>query len=342
MKLIVRLFLIGAFVSLGSESAFAFIVGNGVKNGGEPWVCRVLFLTPQDEYIGLCSASLVEKKELQLAAHCFDKVREREFKTEIDCGYIDDTAPERRFTHPAGGEVSLKARFKHRVKAADYQIATLYTPGTGNSRPQNDEAKIILSQEIPAKNQGGIDPISVATLEDLKSIAADPAQIDQYNLVDLKLRSGADCRIAGYGINNEGGVGSLKNASIGNEDLLMVNKIRLTSEQLIEKKFSTGSSAALAIEHCLVNLQREVTVQTLTALYQTAGTVLNKSGLVTSGDSGGPLYCRKNEQSPWKLVGINSFLRPQLEVPLAGMATTRYETHWASPLQKNYSSLNEP
>jgi len=94
---------------------------------------------------------------------------------------------------------------------------------------------------------------------------------------ELSVKMDVECRMAGYGIDNEGKAGTIHTGVVGK----------------IQGYYDQSLNLIKAVYH------------------KTNGTVKNEA-LVNPGDSGGPLYCKKSEDTNWTLVGITPGYSPLL------------------------------
>jgi hypothetical protein len=297
-----------------SASSYADLIGSVVTEGGPDSVCLVAVAVPweidgQKSFLplGLCSGSLVAPNEVRASAHCvtafMDGTAGKDAVIRVSCGYS---------AKALDGSLNFKA--KRGVKEA--YIARDYKPGSNLS----DVLKLVLDEPIPSDL---IPPMTI-----VKSVA---------EAEDL-LKNAEICEVAGFGGPVE--AFALRSGEVLDRDLAWEPKFKgfvmmtigaigeSRGSPVDQKAAGKGAGDAFFGEAFLVELAKgenarvssvsptfvdinepRIYSEESSAYWRKFASILKAnfpfSLLMQPGDSGGPLYCRKNRTSTPTLVAIN-------------------------------------
>ena len=118
-----------------------------------------------------------------------------------------------------------------------------------------------------------------------------------------KMRAGVECRMFGFGISGEGTSGRLLSAPLS--DALLVDQTVIKAAEYafmdqLPKKVQRGINA------CTDTFNEELLPKDFIPLAKKLSENSIFQGVITPGDSGGPLMCRKVGTSAWTIIGVAS------------------------------------
>jgi len=235
-----------------------------------PSFCKVIQLF---QHHPDCSGALVGPNIVVTAAHCVETDDDKRF-LQVECGY-QKTRSKLKPTFTAG---------VHKIKKdPSYHSDTTHAiyNDTFLSEASIDFAFLVLNR--PTK----ITPLEVpGSLDDATArfftTPSDPKSLD-----DRILKSGVECRYAGFGRDTyfHGGDPSLAKIFAGESE---------NYDLTISFGFAQEGIDSFAVGKPYLRNQPKNDVTT------------GPKNQMMEGDSGGPMICRENASAPWVLLGINS------------------------------------
>lgn len=243
------------------------------KSENERSVC-LLTLAGQSSWLdgGSCTATLVTPTTLVTAKHCFmdDNNRVITKLSKVRCGYQTGNINVSKLEF---NSLKFDVKIKHRgTRSSSMTLKTDSSAGRMTFDEREDIALIELKKNYKISEISPMELLPNVTQVKNKFFEKDPFESNKYRFL-----KNVKCRLAGYGIDNDG------------------NSKRLCSTELTQDFRNKGYFAYQVgeskdkVEQAVIMIQH----------------ILN-SGPIEEGDSGGPLYCRTNDKEKWILIGIAS------------------------------------
>lgn len=307
-------FIVAVFVWLlplnVSLVAYAYVpnllmtLGTGAQVGGPESACRILIFNKRKKLEWICSGVLVREDQVLTAGHCLTDFNFKKDEMRIECGFIKNSPPYAMSRTKHGVQVYTSGPvFKEILEAKEILLTkeqmTAKNPRSAPPLP-NDQAIIRLTKA------SGLSPMVVASKDERDSFFSKET-----------MDTGIECNAAGFGVVGDGTAGVLRSVRVPSiEPLVGPHDPRLMA--MFYADASVGFQAAkvakiksskvnekcdeLGVPKCLSAAQLDQIIQ-LKVIFHRLSLFQD---MAAPGDSGGPLYCRKSSQSPWKLVGLNS------------------------------------
>jgi len=266
-------------IALFASNAFA-IKGTYLDNNND-FLCIVgvqpvyisvdkkVYVSPVKKY---CTGTIINRNDkgnstVITAAHCFEEsimgadgdlilIRGPEFQmyyVEVHCGEHGNKIYDYEFIEDAKGkEILTRNDLPNRIDVKRneiYDVAVLTLPEHADISCFTSSIKLSAYKNVETTF--------------FNTVASEPSS--------LFVKDDAECRMAGYGFDNNDTWGTLHTGAVG----------KMTKQQ------TTDQSLNMVCGYC----------------FGTNGKVKNMS-FGAEGDSGGPLYCKKNGDTAWTLVGI--------------------------------------
>ncbi len=231
-------------------------------------VCQLKIVTSSGDTL-ICSGTLISKTKILTAHHCMNEGIK---KITADCGYIRENK-------------RGKAQFKEKKLTVD---------------PSYKKNKYLPKKMQTDLNSIGFD-YAVVNLESESNLEPTPILNDRSKFDALfedtviagktrrTLKVNSECRITGYGDNNDNRIGTLNTA-----ELLTGKDFIMTAESIGKKPDGTA--------YYYLKRSDFEKLEDGASLDQMAG--LSDSNFTEHGDSGGPLLCKI--EGKWTIVGVNS------------------------------------
>ena len=288
----------GVLILLGviSVSVDARVVGQGVATGGERTTCKLINRTADGKLQNTCSATLTAQNQVTTAAHCVDRVARLGLTTSIECGFThaDETGTIEKTARGSSARTG-GLYFDEKRMAKEIQIAKSWSKDAPNITDVNsDFAQISFEPAIT-----DIPPIALLSREEM----AKEFFVPEAEYVSTGLRPGVECKIEGYGYNNEMVGGVLRSAPLQAPLRYLGSEKKIYATQKFKPHELTPEVRSRA-EAC-VDAHRARPGAAEMGNFLTVMQHL-MTPIIAPGDSGGPIYCRKDGQSPWRYVGIAS------------------------------------
>jgi hypothetical protein len=286
--------------SLVSFPLFAAPVGEDVKAGGQDATCRILYRNLEGKLSSICSGILVSSTKVLTAGHCLRT--EPELKASVECGYVGTVGEEKIEKTGGGSQVVTSTKFKE-VRT---DVVAKSKPDMIPDDVSKDVAVIVLKKPITtikpipyAKNGLGDFFTStdlVTMLSGISNNTFDPKK------PRLTLREGAECKTEGFGINNQGFSGKLFSGPVTQGFENRNNTLSMSEVSYLDIEGDDLNN----FKKCLSDYGQEILPKNFIPIAKIVHQFAILKSTITAGDSGGPIYCRVNNNSPWQVVGISS------------------------------------
>jgi hypothetical protein len=281
-----------------AQSSQAFVFGNDAKESGEGSTCRIIFRDSENKLASICTGTLTGTNKITTAGHCVFEVNQNHWKTTVDCGYEGNVGTQKEELTPGGSQVLTRGpKFKETRKAGSIQIAKSFKI-TDNGPIGIDVAEIQFSPPI-------------TTLKTIKKVDS-MSGLDQFFIrlqrVDdstpFKIRPGVECKVEGYGINPKGKSGVLYSAPFKGAFFGQFSKHTFSGLGKLDLDRVTTQSQADKLNDCFANYAHKDTPGNFIPIAKMLQSLKMTQASTSPGDSGGPIYCKKNATSDWVLLGV--------------------------------------
>lgn len=276
------------FISLFVVNAQALIIGNKSTAGEEKSLCRIIYRNQKGELLSTCSGTLVSSTKILTAKHCLEKAP----TVSVECGYIGEEGASKTEMTTGGSKVMTKG-LKFIETHTDIVINKDHK---GANQVKNDLGVIELKSPI---NPDSIKP----------SLFKPNSVYDYFTNVGApfdgptppEIRNDSECKMEGFGINNEGLSGTLHSAPVASFLNIDQSQI-LAGEEYITKNLSPKKRRM--INTCVGNYNESLLPEDIIPLAKRLHEEMMFDSVLAPGDSGGPLLCRKKGTLPWTIVAV--------------------------------------
>jgi hypothetical protein len=288
------------FLSLNTYSS----VGEEVQSfKGQDAICSIQVFNANNELQWTCSGTLNNKTAITTAAHCVDDFKKKNLTVDVKCGYqgIPDINKAKAQETPKGNRnVVSGTKFKEKA-----EIMMIMYPV--NARlPDNDGATLLLSKPM------SIEPIKTIETQN---------KSDFYYVNDdgiTMLKDNVECITSGFGLSESKGKlfgGMLTSSKMKGAFVKGSGTYTASGSIYYQGNLNTSDNDNFdcRVQKYIDSIDGKRAIgdnsfwnDIMYVLKNTARTSMLKQGAVLPGDSGGPLLCRKNENSPWIQLGVSS------------------------------------
>jgi hypothetical protein len=273
-------------LSLLYIDAQALIIGSKSTAGEESSLCRIIYRNQRGKLLSTCSGTLVTPTKILTAKHCI----ERAPSVSVECGF-SGTEGEIKVERTKRGAQVITQGIKFKEIRSDIKMSEV-------EKVNNDLAVIELQTAI---DSASIKPAHFKSSSIQEFFINIGASFD--GPTPPELRSDSECKMEGFGINNEGLSGKLISAPVNSIINIHQSEIIAGEEFVMD---SIPPKKEHAINACLENYNESLLPRDLIPLVKKINEEKMFESVLTSGDSGGPLLCRKKGTAGWTIVAVAS------------------------------------